>query len=60
MKLFKVEIERKREGRDLVVHAEEEEDALARVRAKYTGWTIGRCDEVVGEAHFTIAFADVE
>jgi hypothetical protein len=56
MKLFKFEIERGRKGKDVVVHAEDEDAARARVAKKYTGWTVrGEIHEVAGEAHFVLA-----
>ena len=56
MKLFKLELERGRKGKDVLVHAETEEAAKGRALAKFTGWQIrGAIHEVKGEAHFVLA-----
>lgn len=56
MKLFKLELERGRKGKDVLVHAETEEAAIRRALAKFTGWTVrGKVHEVTGEAHFVLA-----
>ena len=61
MKLFKMTVERRREAREIVVHAESEEDAVGHALKRYAGWNISQCNEVLGEAHFTIAlFPDQE
>lgn len=58
MKLFKIEIENGKLGRELVVHAEEEEDALAHVAARFKGWKVVQVVEIVGQAHFTVALLE--
>lgn len=60
VKLFKIELDppRGRNGRVVVVHAEEEEDALAHIRTRLAGWTVTRSIEIVGEAHFTVALLE--
>jgi hypothetical protein len=58
MRLFKMQVERKREGREIVVHAETEEEAIAHAMKRYAGWHVTQCVEIVGEAHFTVAFLE--
>jgi hypothetical protein len=58
MHLFKMQIDRKREGRELVVHADSPEAATAHVRRRFSGWEITDCIEILGEAHFTIALLE--
>lgn len=61
MRLWKLEIERGQKGKDIVVHAEDQDAVRARVAKKYTGWTIrGEIHEVAGEAHFVTADLDPE
>jgi hypothetical protein len=61
LRLFKITIDRpKRDGRDILVHAEDEDAAQTRVEGKYKGWVIGDCIEIVGESHFTIALLEPE
>lgn len=56
MKLFKLEIECGRRGKDIVVHAQNEDAVRARIAKKYTGWTIrGEIHQIAGEAHFVLA-----
>lgn len=58
MKLFKMEIARGQDGRELVVHAGEEENARAHVAKRFKGWELTQCIEILGEAHFTIALLE--
>jgi hypothetical protein len=58
MKLFKIDIDRGRDGRALVVHAETEEAALAHVRGRFRGWSVSQLIEILGEAHFTVALLE--
>ena len=53
-----MQVERKREGREIVVHAETEEEAIAHAMKRYAGWHVTQCVEIVGEAHFTVAFLE--
>lgn len=59
MKLFKLELERGRRGLDIIVHAETEDAARARVLGKYPGWKVrGELHEIPGPVHFVIAELD--
>lgn len=51
-------VERGKMGRELLVHAETEEEARTHAAKRYTGWTFGECVEIIGEAHFTIALLE--
>lgn len=56
MKLFKMEIQRGNKGRELLAHAESEEQASALIWAKFSGWSILSCVELPDRpAHFTLA-----
>ncbi len=60
MRLFKIDMERGEHGREVLVHAEDEAAALARATGRYTGWSVIRSNEILGEAHFTLALLDPE
>lgn len=51
-------VERGKLGREIVVHAETEEEAIAHAQKRYTGWTFGECIELIGEKHFTISLLE--
>lgn len=56
MKLFKMDLVRGREGREVIVHAESEDQARAHVALRFTGWTIRSCVDLPGgPKHFVVA-----
>jgi hypothetical protein len=55
MKLFKMDIVRRRRGKELIAHAPSELAAKAHVARKFPGWTIEHCVHISRAAHFVIA-----
>jgi hypothetical protein len=58
MRLFKMTVELGKQGREVLVHAENEEEAVSHLMKRYTGWKITESVEIIGEAHFTIALLE--
>lgn len=56
MKLFKLEVSRGRAGREVLAHAQSEEQARSVVASKFTGWEIVSCIELPERpAYFVLA-----
>jgi len=55
MKLFQMEVHRRRDGRLLLAHFATLEDALRHVKERFSGWEIRNLVEITQPAYFEVA-----
>ncbi len=60
MKLFKMDVTRGSEGREIIAHFETQELAVRHVEKKFAKWTISNVREIRRPAHFQIADFEIE
>jgi len=58
MKLFQMEIHRRRDGRVVLAHFPSEDAAIAHIKENFGNWEIRSLVEITQPAHFQIADSD--